>query len=697
MTLRYQLDIQLIEDLHTGSGVGRGDVDALVERDRNGRPVIRASHIKGLLREAAKDLPQTENLSRRTSTLFGEPGGERGALQLTSLRWLRSDSDPRGDTVVWTSTARDEWSRSPAEDTLRVVEFVPAGTTFRGELRLSDPALGETLEALLKRLDCLGSGRTRGAGLIKLSWPQPSRNTVKKQGGEPTRRMRLVIRAKEALCLPATGHPGNLIETQSFVRGQVLAGAMAAWAMAQGRTEMAEVIFGHGVSVGNAYPLPADVTVNAEQAVRSIEVVPIPLNIQTPKPGGAPADGLPWWAEPKSVDDRLGAAGEKTRTDHNDEAQEKLKRPKPHEYLLRRQREEPWRRYSPTIRVRLRNNTGIVGRGVAPTLFSVEEIAEDTLFLAELRFDTDEDARTCAEGLAPVLSGDEWLRLGRGGCPAEVEDFTWLPQEDPPAVGPDWSLTLTSDWIFRDHRLAFYTGLDAAVLAKCAGLGKDELNTANIKVDVRFVESEAVEGFNASTGLRRATAMAIRRGSVVGVSPSEQDASNGSDSRRLGDALARLQSVGERRHEGYGRFLIDFDPLASQTKATAPEKRETTAEYNWREDLLDKAKCLAELPEHAKSLPSPSQLGWMRGRASVIRDQGELDRRLLDELDEFGKRKAGENWKKLASRLRDACHEVASQSDDPNQKLSRQQFLLDAFARWAVAKTKSGSDWKDPS
>jgi len=53
---RYQLTVTLLEDLHSGTGTTSGHLDGVQTRGRNGRPVIRDSHLIGLMREAAFEL-----------------------------------------------------------------------------------------------------------------------------------------------------------------------------------------------------------------------------------------------------------------------------------------------------------------------------------------------------------------------------------------------------------------------------------------------------------------------------------------------------------------------------------------------------------------------------------------------------------------------------------------------------------------
>src|SRR5579871_4011842 len=72
--VRCRLRAELREDAHLGSGLAGLGPDALLARDRDGRPVIWAAHIEGLLRDAARRLryPPTT-----IDALFGHGGGQR--------------------------------------------------------------------------------------------------------------------------------------------------------------------------------------------------------------------------------------------------------------------------------------------------------------------------------------------------------------------------------------------------------------------------------------------------------------------------------------------------------------------------------------------------------------------------------------------------------------------------------------------
>ena len=141
-------------------------VDALVARDREERPVIWASHLEGVLRDAARRLRHDSS-----EMLFGKAGGQRQRFILTSL-YVAQDPGCR----IWRSAARDSFeNRAPKDDTLRAVEFVPKGTRFEGSVELSacDVPL---LDRLIAEVDAIGRGRAAGEGRVKLTLAETELN-----------------------------------------------------------------------------------------------------------------------------------------------------------------------------------------------------------------------------------------------------------------------------------------------------------------------------------------------------------------------------------------------------------------------------------------------------------------------------------------------------------------------------------------
>ena len=629
------LRVEAVEDLYTGSGTGGGDIDALVQRDRHNQPVIRASHLKGLLREAGEELIALGALTDNDldALLGSTKGSGRGALLFTSLRVSK---DTQANTLIWGATQRVEHARAAKDDTLRFIEHIAAGACFAATLRLADARLQPLLERLLNRIDRLGGNRNRGGGLVKLDWhiqPLSSPDAAPLPSDSP--RLQIVLRNLEPLCLPATGYPGNLIRTHSFIRGQALRGALIAWAIHNGHQNQIGLF--ERIAVGDALPLP-----NGCQ--RAEQVLPIPLSILTDKPSGGDAQ-RPWWAggqshSPETLD-RL--------YQQQDKDKEKPKRPGGHEYLCRTAEVNHWQRYSPAMRVRLRNATPKRQSTEDTQLFSLEEIAEDTCFQADVHCTDQQTAHAFCTVFAPLLTGNDWLTLGRGGQPVCIESVRHAPPTVLSPLGDDWTLTLTSDAIVRGERLEFVDSLDEKLLCRLGGI----TDAVDLTIADSVVETETVHGFNAVTGLPRSPALALRRGSCWRIT--------GAASKALAQALLQHTHVGERGNEGFGRFVIGLHPLAPDALGKPPSQPQTL-KANREEELLAQAHTLAR--QLNNNGPSLSQLQWLRSQATALQSAAQLEKLLSDiEQAPRERKQGGAAWEHFPHKeLREAlgtCHDFS--------------------------------------
>ena len=673
-----RLDVKLLEDLHSGTGVGAGAIDALQIRDRGGHPTIRASHVKGLLRDAAQELVDLgEAKSPEVDNLFGSARQRRGALLMESLRV----NGGNGKLLNWSSTARGLFDRGPRDDTLRTAQFVGAGTEFSARVELRDPALKDLLEYCLRHTQRLGAYRSRGSGLIKADLKHDGKKAygaIIDQPGAQSTRLRLVLTNPEPACLPATGTPDNIIRTECYIRGQALFGALAYWGIINNEAGLDD-LFSGTITMGNAYPLPlGKQAAVGVVAAKHWEVLPIPLDTATRKPEPQSHGDWPWWAEDASA---APAA---------DDGEDKPKRPGDREFIFRNKVGESWWRYEPSISVHLRNDAGAQRRSdVAPSaadneqnLFSTEEIAEDTLFLADLTFEDQGAAQRFLNCFRPVLEGRSWLAIGRGGTPLEVSAAIWTEQrKHPQALRPGEALVLrlTSDLIARGPYLGFYDDLDAGVVIDLAvkdadereRLRKIEWQSDLLKVDNPRTISDnvMVHGFNAASGLPRAPALAIRRGSCLVLSGPEGEVA------KLYGHLARKRSLGERTHEGFGQFRLDLAAIAPPAKRTVTLAHDQTVTRH--EALLAAAeragaRLLAGADGNTKRGPSVSQ--WM-----ALWNEIQTAKSVADINNAFtafkyqGKKQGGRAWGTVAFKVLE--DEIETQQ---GRALKDAVFFLDA-------------------
>src|SRR5579871_862161 len=541
--VRYRLTAEFLSVAHLGSGSGGGGIDALIARDRYDRPITSASHVEGVLRDAARRLRGDEEAGK----FFGRAGGEQQSAVFTSLYAKESP-----ESHIWCSTARegfekdkDFYNRAPQDDTLRVIEYVPKGTKLVGEVELPADDL-PTLQRLVQEVDALGGGRSAGAGRVNLSLSEIT--TTMRKTGAATGRLVLLLKNRDPLCITATATPDNLIPSLAFVPGRALLGAVAAWLIAEGDRATASLLTSGKVSVGDALPLPA-----VPAKLDGVEVLPSPLSLQSEKPTGAAGD-VPWWAQPTAPAKRLNTWSDEAESKRRDGL--KLKRPEDDLFVYRASPSEAWTTFKPARRMRLRNGRPDP-KQVDASLFAIEQIVEETHFLAELH-GSPEHLKKVAEKLAPVLEGRRWLRVGRAGAPVEVAQLAWVGKPAEAKTTDRALLTLTSDLLVRDKLLRWQIALDEKALRTLVGTEDIDIVKTERGGFKELQDSVMVHGFNGTSRLWRMPAAAIRRGSVFEVS--------GAGVARLAERAANNQWLGERTHEGFGRFRIDASKAGATTE-----------------------------------------------------------------------------------------------------------------------------------
>lgn len=629
--IRQTLTAELLSDAHLGSGSGGAGIDALVARDRHNRPVVWSSHVEGVLRDAARRLRG----DAAAKDFFGHEGGKRQQAIFTSLY---AKHDP--ESHIWRSTARKNFhNRAPKDDTLRVIEHVPKGTKLVGEVELPASQL-DTLRRLVQEIDALGGGRATGAGRVKLSLADVA--STSRATGAATGRLVLLLKNLDPLCITATATPDNLIPSLAFMPGRALLGAVAAWLIAEGDRDTASLLTSGRISVSDALPLPL-----SPPELEGVEVLPAPLWLMSEKPKGSAGD-MPWWAQPTAPTKRVDKRA----------SREKLRRPEDDLFVFRENASSAWTAFRPLRRVRLRNGRPDPKQPDA-SRFAIEQIAEETHFIAEFHGSAD-DLKVFAEKLEPVLGGQRWLRVGRAGAPVEVAQLTWSDTEPVTKAETRALLTLTSDLLLRDEHLRWRTALDADALKELFG--------DDVSLEDSVQDSVMVHGFNGTSGLWRMPAAAIRRGSVFEIS--------GAGIEKLVKCIAKNEWLGERTHEGFGRFRID-EVLPGVTEEAPTSNTLTIAEDIKEEAIAAKTRSWFDAHESlAKSghdndrKPSLSQ--WL----DLI---GELE---ADSKDALTSRLSpttagGKNWKHSDAK---AILEKLNRVQAPERKLYARFFV-----RWLRA------------
>jgi CRISPR-associated protein Csx10 len=196
--LRFVIDVELLSDLHVGSGLARGTLDATVARDPDGLPEVPATTLRGVLRDSAEAIAaaldtRDDGSSWRalTATLFGtqpsleaagSAGPTPGALTLRGARIrgeLRSRLLDREIVPLLTgprSQVRiDRGSGTASDDMLRTIEVARAGLLLAADVQIDVASLGPATDAAVTLLAAaagittrVGGGRRRGLGHVSM-------------------------------------------------------------------------------------------------------------------------------------------------------------------------------------------------------------------------------------------------------------------------------------------------------------------------------------------------------------------------------------------------------------------------------------------------------------------------------------------------------------------------------------------------
>lgn len=637
----FELEVCLLEDLHTGSGMGSTVVDRLLARAADDTPIIPREHVKGVWRDNALRLAHLSRLGAGgqaiIDALFGAGAGTRGCLICPELR---PDPGTHCDSLFWDATARKPGDRAPDDHSLRRTEYLPAGLTLRGRgaLAVDRPELRAAVERIVRFTNALGSERTRGSGLIqaRLTWLDPDPAVTWNLSATPatpapdlSHGVRLLLRATAPLCIPTTGAPGNIIPSEHHIPGRTLFGALAAWLIDQGGRP--DLLFARRLSIGPGYPLPATFPCPDSQTLSALRVIPIPLNCWSPKPG--PRGQTPWphWAGdvsgpvPAPTPDGLfrDMLADRGATIAQAPDRTSDKRPRDNAYLIR-SATSPWTLFESPLDLRMRNRRG---DPIVPTLesetalFTLEQMPSGSRFVADIHpLDATDSGSVAAliAALAPLLnpaSGAPPLRIGRGGAPVLIEG--WCPLATPatgavaPGAGDGLTLTLVTDLIARTPDLGFHTALTVAALKDCLppDLARSIADADRAGETSGYSDSLRYHGFNATAGLPGAPRIAIRRGSVLRV--------KGPCAAALQTALRGRTALGEQTWEGNGRFALDLASIAEGIRRQAETPPLLDAPLNLRRARRDRviaaAQALCADPATLAWLPGRSQLGNLRG------------------------------------------------------------------------------------
>ena len=209
----YVLEIKLESPLTSGAGEGRvGLVDQDIAFDDVGLPILPGRRLKGLWRDAYRDVVDAWQQCGQDTTsveeIFGDSGKSpndgdalihitNAELQNTSslkvwleylqhdkIRKLHADNVVQYYAIVRSQTAIERLTGSAKENTLRLTRTLGSGLVFRARVNFNgiapDTELLNALALGAASLKYMGTARTRGLGKVRCSFLEVDANGQEK-------------------------------------------------------------------------------------------------------------------------------------------------------------------------------------------------------------------------------------------------------------------------------------------------------------------------------------------------------------------------------------------------------------------------------------------------------------------------------------------------------------------------------------
>jgi CRISPR-associated protein Csx10 len=622
LTRQLTIKIKLTSDWHIGAGAGiPGDIDSLVQKDKDELPYIPAKTLTGILRDACElvafGLDNGENgvWQQWVNYLFGEqPALAKEAIEKEplpaalsiraayfsdSLREVLKNkpSVKNALTFVKPGISIDSESGCAKEDFLRFEEVVRGGALLEAKCELNLPTNQEqqkTAHALLvagtKFVERLGGKRRRGAGKCELEikgediksyidWiskhPQPQAPLIDKASekedtkntgyvndlvNEEWVEINLGITTKSPLII-SKRTVGNVVETLDYIPG----------------THLLRIIFkklsGLGVDLVSAIAHGDIILTNATLEVNQQQGRPVPLALFYKKLGGG-----------------LDKGGEVYNRFCEDEPDGQLKGYRAGYIDSTDGNNLP--RYK-TVQMTVGTHNTIEDKFQRPTsdlggVYSYEAIQPGTKLQAKLKL---------KKSIADMLDKKDWRKLLKGNYrigQSKKDDYGDIelsvldnpePKKESSATNnKELTVWLLSDVLLRDERLRPTTDIKYLEQELEKHLNVQlETKSCDEKKLAYLARTHRIDSWQVRWGLPRPSLVGLTAGTCVVFEIIE-----GTLEQNL---LAQIQSrgIGERRAEGYGQISLN-DPILTNPMPkpeSKPEPKYKKQDNNFNHYLED--------------------------------------------------------------------------------------------------------------
>lgn len=600
MILKFKIEI--LSDYHLGAGYGRGIIDSIVLKNKNGIPIIRGTTLVGLLRQGMRDLLQQELLKKHCLCeqsgssgdsycmgtdeklicpicgILGSPKYPR-KWKISSAR-VEKQSILKQKKIVWRNRVNPR-TRTSADKQLFNEETVGGKINFIFTVENSsdgNKALEEAsfIVAAFRMVKNIGASRRRGKGacqfhlidtaeqnklleVFKTKWLENKELNISgeycqiEQTGEffsTKRSFNLVLLTKEPLLIANRNEAGNKYQTNDYIPGHTFLGALA-WQVANKCNLSDAKVYNKfinlfrkgGIKVSPLYPcwkIDDDI----------YPTIPSPHDFLTCK------------LYPGFEDVGHGVKGFSTETDEPKNCDKCSK--KSFETPL-----EPLNKFVPlhprpkTVDIDKREEMHITidhktGRTKTGDLFSFTLIESEQYFAGTIEIENWEDfvALSGIEGGKNDISFE--CRIGKASSRGYGRAQVWLKETQPEItflgkpirervnIEKPIKMTLLTDTILTDKWGRFYTTLNNEILNQILGSEVEVLNT--------YVKTKNIDGFNAYLGLPKWRENALSAGSSIGFKI--KNPANNNELLKQFEELEK-EGIGLRKNEGFGRIAFN--------------------------------------------------------------------------------------------------------------------------------------------
>lgn len=231
--MKIMYNVTLKTPAMTGKdGIIGKDLDLNTKLDKNGLPYFSGSHIKGILKEKIEAFSKSLGINFPISKYFGEEGNVELGMRFSALTLNEKEYFENSEFLLddRSGIRIERESRTTKDNSLFSYGYIKKGIVFQGEIDIFEEISKEDLEFLkgcLERVDLIGGLKSRGLGKVEIKIDKIeslNKKDVNFKLGE-FKEYYYTLKALEDLILK-NSEIGNEITTNNYVHGGSLRGAI---------------------------------------------------------------------------------------------------------------------------------------------------------------------------------------------------------------------------------------------------------------------------------------------------------------------------------------------------------------------------------------------------------------------------------------------------------------------------------------